>query len=241
MNPQSSIRDPQSGGELPAGGEKAAIVRAMFDRIAPRYDTLNRLLSFRLDQRWRWEAVTALSLAPTDVVIDLACGTGDLSELAIRTGARVVGVDFSANMLAGARGRRIQAEFVQADASCLPFKTGWATAVVSGFALRNFVSIPEVLTEVARVVAVDGRVAFLEVDTPRNTFLRWGHRLYFNHIVPVVGAILSDSWAYSYLPRSTAYLPEPDVLRQMFETAGFKGVTRRQLFGGIAQLLIATR
>ncbi|MGE0683212.1 MAG: ubiquinone/menaquinone biosynthesis methyltransferase [Candidatus Binatia bacterium] len=226
---------------MPLASEKAAVVRAMFDRIAPRYDTLNRLLSFRLDQGWRREAIAALSLAPTDVVIDLACGTGDLSELAVHTGARVVGVDFSANMLAGAQGRRIQAEFVQADASCLPFKTGWATAVVSGFALRNFVSIPEVLKEVARVVALGGRVAFLEVDTPRNRLLKWGHQLYFNHVVPVVGAVLSDSWAYAYLPRSTAYLPEPAVLRHMFEAAGFHGVSRRQLFGGIAQLLTATK
>jgi demethylmenaquinone methyltransferase/2-methoxy-6-polyprenyl-1,4-benzoquinol methylase len=236
MNPLSSQKN-----LLPSETDKAAVVRAMFDRIAPRYDTLNRLLSFRLDQRWRWEAVAALSLAPGDVVIDLACGTGDLSELAVRTGARVVGVDFSANMLTGAHGRQIPAGFVQADASCLPFKTGWATAVVSGFALRNFVSIPEVLKEVARVVALGGRVAFLEVDTPHNMLLRWGHRLYFNHVVPVVGAVLSDPWAYAYLPRSTAYLPEPAVLRQMFEAAGFKEVTRRQLFGGVAQLLIATK
>lgn len=226
---------------LPLASEKATVVRAMFDRIAPRYDLLNRLLSFRLDQRWRRETLAALSLTPTDVVIDLACGTGDLSELALRTGARVVGVDFSANMLAEAHARRIHAEFVQADAGHLPFKTGWATAVVSGFALRNFVSIPDVLREVARVVAVGGRVAFLEVDTPRNAFLRWGHRLYFHHIVPAVGAVLSDSWAYAYLPRSTAYLPEPEALRQMFEAAGFKGVTRCQLFGGVAQLLTATK
>jgi demethylmenaquinone methyltransferase/2-methoxy-6-polyprenyl-1,4-benzoquinol methylase len=236
MNPFASSKNP-----LPLESEKAAVVRAMFDRIAPRYDTLNRLLSFRLDQRWRWEAVAALSLAPTDVVIDLACGTGDLSELAVRAGARVVGVDFSGNMLAGAHGRQIHAEFVQADASCLPFKTGWATAVVSGFALRNFVSIPDVLKEVARVVAVGGRVAFLEVDTPHNRLLRWGHQVYFHYVVPIVGSILSDSWAYSYLPRSTVYLPEPDALRHMFEAVGFKEVTRRQLFGGIAQLLIATK
>lgn len=241
MNPQSSPRTPQLGGALPSGEEKAAVVRAMFDRIAPRYDTLNRLLSFRLDQRWRWEAVAALSLAPTDIVIDLACGTGDLCELAARTGAHVVGVDFSGNMLAGAHGRRINAEFVQADAGCLPFKTGWATSVISGFALRNFVSIPEVLKEVARVVAPGGRVAFLEVDTPHNRILRWGHRLYFNYVVPVVGAALSDSWAYAYLPRSTAYLPDPPVLQQMFETVGFREVTKRQFSGGIAQLLTAVK
>lgn len=241
MNPPSSIRNPQVGGELPSGREKAAVVRAMFDRIAPRYDTLNRLLSFRLDQRWRRETVASLSLSPTDIVLDLACGTGDLSELAAHSGARVIGVDFAANMLKGARLRRVPAELVQADAGRLPFPSGWATAVVSGFALRNFVSIAEVLTEVARVVAVGGRVAFLEVDTPHNVFLRWGHQFYFNHVVPLLGAALSDRWAYSYLPRSTAYLPEPAALRHMFEVAGFRRIERRQLSGGIAQLLIATK
>lgn len=226
---------------LPTETEKAVIVRAMFDRIAPRYDVLNRVLSFRLDQRWRREAITALALIPTDTVIDLACGTGDLSELAARTGAHVIGVDFAANMLTGARGRQIRAEFVQADATCLPFKTGKATAMVSGFALRNFVSIAEVLKEAARVVTDGGRVVFLEVDTPRNVFLRLGHHLYFNYVVPFVGAVLSDTWAYSYLPRSTAYLPEPDALRQMFEAAGFCNVVRRQLSGGVAQLLIVQK
>lgn len=236
MNPFASPKSP-----LPFESEKAAVVRAMFDRIAPRYDTLNRLLSFRLDQRWRRETVASLSLSPTDVVLDLACGTGDLSELAAHSGARVIGVDFAANMLKGARLRRVPAELVQADASRLPFPSGWATAVVSGFALRNFVSIAEVLGEVARVVTVGGRVAFLEVDTPHNVFLRWGHKLYFNHVVPLVGAALSDRWAYSYLPRSTAYLPGPAVLRHMFEAAGFRQIERRQLSGGIAQLLIATK
>jgi len=103
------------------------------------------------------------------------------------------------------------------------------------------VSIPEVLQEAARVIAPGGRVVFLEVDTPRNVFLRWGHHFYFNRVVPFVGAILSDAWAYSYLPRSTTYLPEPNVLRRMFEAAGFRNVVRRQLSGGIAQLLIAER
>jgi len=226
---------------LPAETEKAATVRAMFDRIAPRYDALNRLLSFRLDQRWRRNAIAALALTSSDMLIDLACGTGDLSELAVRTGARVIGVDFAVNMLTGARERHIQAEFVQADAARLPFPSRKATAMVSGFALRNFVSIPEVLNEAARVMVPGGRVIFLEVDTPRNPFLRWGHNFYFNRIVPLVGAVLSDAWAYSYLPRSTAYLPEPEVLRQMFEVAGFRNVVRRQLSGGIAQLLIAER
>jgi demethylmenaquinone methyltransferase / 2-methoxy-6-polyprenyl-1,4-benzoquinol methylase len=227
--------------QLPREEEKALVVREMFDRIAPRYDALNRLFSFRLDQRWRKETIRSLALSPGEILLDLACGTGDLSELAAHVGAQVVGVDFAGNMLMGARRRGIHAEFVQADAALLPFPDGWASAVVSGFALRNFVSLPAVFSEIMRVLVPGGRMALLEVDSPRNAFVRWGHHLYFNHVVPVLGGLLSDSWAYSYLPRSVAYLPQPEVLQRIIETAGFHAVTRRQLSGGIAQLITAVK
>ncbi|HEV8717272.1 MAG TPA: ubiquinone/menaquinone biosynthesis methyltransferase [Candidatus Binatia bacterium] len=226
---------------LPSPDEKAVVVRAMFDRIAPRYDLLNRLVSLRLDQHWRRVTVRTVAPSARDRVVDLACGTGDLSELAARAGACVVGVDFAANMLAEARRRGVGAALVQADASCLPLPSGWATVVISGFALRNFVSIPAVLAEAARVLQPGGRLALLEVDTPHNRLLRWGHGLYFNHIVPVLGALLSDAWAYAYLPRSVSYLPASEELRQMIEAAGFQRVVKRRLSGGIAQLVTAVR
>jgi demethylmenaquinone methyltransferase/2-methoxy-6-polyprenyl-1,4-benzoquinol methylase len=113
--------------------------------------------------------------------------------------------------------------------------------VVSAFSLRNFVSIPLILAEVARVLAPAGRLALLEVDTPTNALLRWGYGLYFNHLVPAVGAWLADAWAYAYLPRSVAYLPESGVLRNMIEAAGFQRVVKRPLAGGVVQLLTAAR
>jgi demethylmenaquinone methyltransferase / 2-methoxy-6-polyprenyl-1,4-benzoquinol methylase len=226
---------------LPSHDEKAAVVRAMFDRIAPRYDLLNRLLSLRLDQHWRRATVRTVAVSAHDTVVDLACGTGDLSELAAVTGARVVGVDFAANMLAGARARGIRAAFVQADVSCLPLPAGWATVALSGFALRNFASIPAVLTEIARVLRPGGRLALLEVDTPDNRLLRWGHQLYFTRLVPVLGALLSDAWAYAYLPHSVSYLPPREELRHMIAAAGFRQVVKHELSGGIAQLLTAVR
>jgi len=207
---------------LPSPDEKAAVVRAMFDRIAPRYDLLNRLFSLRLDQHWRRLTVRMAAVSARDTVVDLACGTGDLSELAARTGARVVGVDFAANMLAGARRRGIRAAFVQADAGRLPLPPAWASVVVSGFALRNFVSIPAVLGEIARVLQPGGRLALLEVDTPSNRLLSRGHALYFHRLVPVLGALLSDARAYAYLPRSVSYLPADAELRRMVEAAGFR-------------------
>jgi len=217
------------------------VVRAMFDRIAPRYDVLNRLISFRLDQRWRRAVVRAATISAQDRVIDLACGTGDLSELAVRTGARVVGVDFAGNMLAGARRRGISAAFVQADAERLPLPPHWATVVVSGFALRNFVSIPAVLVEAARVLLPGGRLVLLEVDTPTNKLLQWGYGLYFKRLVPFLGALLSDAPAYAYLPRSVSYLPESSTLQRMIEAAGFRQVVKHQLSGGVVQLLTAIR
>src|SRR5262249_31771710 len=121
--------------QLPAEEEKAIFVRAMFDRIAPRYDTLNRLFSFQLDQFWRRKTIRSAAVTAQDIVVDLACGTGDLSELAVRAGARVVGVDFAGQMLARARRRDIHALFVQADAGKVPLPDASATVVLSGFAL----------------------------------------------------------------------------------------------------------
>jgi demethylmenaquinone methyltransferase/2-methoxy-6-polyprenyl-1,4-benzoquinol methylase len=226
---------------LPPVTEKAAVVRAMFDRIAARYDLLNRLLSFRLDQRWRRRAVRAVTIAAEDTVVDLACGTGDLSELAVTRGACVVGIDFSANMLAEARRRRIGAAFIQADISTLPLPTAWATVVISGFALRNLVSIPAMLAEAARVLKPAGRLALLEVDTPTNKLLQWGHSIYFQRLVPLLGALLSDAPAYAYLPHSISYLPEGSTLQRLIEAAGFRQVVKHQLCGGVAQLLTAIR
>lgn len=226
---------------LPAPSEKAAVVRAMFERIAPRYDCLNRLLSLCLDQYWRRLTVRAVHVGAQDRVVDLACGTGDLSQLAVRTGARVVGVDFAGKMLAVARRRGIGAVFVQADAGCVPLPSGWATVVLSGFALRNFVSLPLIFTEAARVLCSGGRLALLEVDTPRHRLLRWGHRLYFTRLVPLLGAVLADAWAYAYLPQSVSYLPTESELRDMLAGAGFHRIVKRPLSGGIVQLITAER
>ena len=226
---------------LPPAAEKAAAVRTMFDRIAPRYDLLNRLISLSLDQRWRRATLAVVEVRSKDRVIDLACGTGDFSELAAAVGAQVVGVDFSAVMLSGARRRQIKAAWIQADASQLPVPDAWATVVVSGFALRNFVSIPVVLAEAARVLQPGGRFALLEVDTPSNPIVAFGNQIYFQRLVPLIGGLLSDAPAYAYLPRSISYLPRQQELQLMLETAGFKQVAKRSLLGGVAQIVWAVR
>lgn len=234
------VRGPASLG-LPSHADKAAVVEAMFDRIAPRYDLLNRLLTLRLDQRWRSALIRHAAVGPHDVVVDLGCGTGDLCALAASAGARVIGIDFAAGMLAAARRRGVRAPLVRADAARLPLPAACASVVTSAFALRNFVSIARVLSEAARVLRPGGRLALLEVDQPTGALARWGHELYFKRIVPLVGALLSDSAAYTYLPRSAVYLPPAPQLLQSIAAAGFCDVVKRPLSAGVVQLIVATR
>jgi demethylmenaquinone methyltransferase/2-methoxy-6-polyprenyl-1,4-benzoquinol methylase len=226
---------------LPLLEEKGARVRAMFDRIAPRYDHLNRLLSAGLDQRWRRDALDRIRVGKGDRVVDLACGTGDLAELSMARGAQVVGVDFAFEMLRAARRRGIQGALLQADGEALPLPNEWATVVTCGFALRNFVGLPAIFSEIARVLEPGGRVAFIEVDRPRPALIRAAHALYFDRIVPFVGGLLSDRSAYAYLPKSTVYLPPTPELLALLEDAGFEQVEHRPLLLGAVQIVTGIR
>jgi demethylmenaquinone methyltransferase/2-methoxy-6-polyprenyl-1,4-benzoquinol methylase len=224
--------------QLPAGNEKARVVEEMFDRIAPRYDLLNRMLTFRMDVGWRRTAVAALGLQPGARVVDLACGTGDLCRTLRDAGHQPVGVDFSAGML---RSAHTDAPLVRADASRLPFADGTIDAITCGFALRNFVDLAAVMTECARVLRPQGRIALLDVGEPTSAPARAVHRIWFRHVVPFVGGLLSDRRAYSYLPASTAYLPPQLELLGMIGSAGFDNLAHRALGGGAAQLITGAR
>jgi demethylmenaquinone methyltransferase/2-methoxy-6-polyprenyl-1,4-benzoquinol methylase len=223
---------------LPEGEEKVEAVRSMFDAIAPRYDLVNRIMTFRMDVGWRRHTVRSLGLPAGSVVLDVASGTGDLCRELASQGLRPIGVDLSFGMLAAAR---TDAPLVHGDALRLPLPSASVDGVTCGFALRNFESLPPFFAELARVVRPRGRVALLEVAEPPNRVLRAGHGVYFGRVVPLVGGLLSDPAAYRYLPRSVAYLPDPPAMLEELARAGFDGVDRRLLSVGIAQLITGTR
>lgn len=223
---------------LPQGAEKVRAVRSMFDAIAPRYDLVNRIMTFRLDVGWRRKTVASLRLPTGSLVLDLAAGTGDLCRDLQRAGHVAIGADLSWGMLAHAR---TDAPLVQADALRLPVPAGAVDGVTSGFALRNFVDLPAFFAELGRVVRPGGRVALLDAAQPENKVLQLGHGVYFGKVVPKIGGLLSDPSAYRYLPKSMAYLPPPAVMLDSLSAAGFAEVDRRLLTGGIAQLITGTR
>lgn len=223
---------------LPEGAEKARMVRNMFDAIAPRYDLVNRIMTFRLDVRWRRRAVRDLALAPGSLVLDLASGTGDLCIDLRRAGLNPVSMDLSYGMLANDRSGAPRA---QADILRLPVPDASVDGIICGFALRNLVSLDEFFAECARVIRPGGRVALLDVGVPHNPVVRFGNNIYFGKIVPRIGALLSDGPAYRYLPKSVAYLPERSVLLEKLRAAGFSDATHNQLSGGLTQLMVGTR
>jgi demethylmenaquinone methyltransferase/2-methoxy-6-polyprenyl-1,4-benzoquinol methylase len=210
----------------------------MFDTIAPRYDLVNRIMTFGLDRLWRRATVASLHLDPGALVVDVACGTGDLCKDLESAGYHPIGVDLSMGML---RHATTSAQVVHADALKLPLADESVDGIVSGFALRNFAGLEPIFAELARVTRSGGRVALLDVSVPSNPVLRAGHSVYFGHVVPRIGAVFSDREAYRYLPKSVAYLPDPPRMLAMLEDAGFQLVQRRLLSGGITQLLTATR
>jgi demethylmenaquinone methyltransferase/2-methoxy-6-polyprenyl-1,4-benzoquinol methylase len=223
---------------LPEGDEKRAAVRDMFDAIAPRYDLVNRIMTFRLDVRWRRRAVRSLALPSGSRILDLASGTGDLCVDLATGGYRPVSVDLSLGML---QADRSGSPRVQADILRLPVPDRSVDGVTCGFALRNLVDLAAFFDELGRVVRPGGRIALLDVGIPRNRLVRFGNGIYFGKVVPRIGALLSDAAAYRYLPRSVAYLPPPAEMVTMLRDAGFADAAHADLSGGITQLLTGTR
>ncbi len=223
---------------LPHGEAKAKAVQHMFDTISPRYDLVNRVMTFGLDVAWRKKTLKALALPVGSVVLDLAAGTGDFCRELEAKGLKPIGMDLSYGMLSHAR---TNAPLVQSDSLRLPIAEGSVDGVTCGFALRNFTDLGAFFDELGRVVRAGGRIALVDACAPDNKLLKFGHGIYFGKVVPLIGGLLSDKTAYAYLPKSLAYLPPAGEMLERLRGAGFSGVQRHLLTGGAAQLIIGTR
>jgi demethylmenaquinone methyltransferase/2-methoxy-6-polyprenyl-1,4-benzoquinol methylase len=206
----------------------------MFDRIAPVYDSMNRLMTAGLDRRWRRETAAAV-VQPGDRVLDVCCGTGDLALAAQQAGAKVTGLDFSEPMLERARAKAPELDWVSGDALVLPFEDGSFDAVTIGFGLRNLADAEHGLKEMRRVLAAGGRVGILEITRPRGVLAPF-YRLWFDGVIPLAGKVLPGGSAYSYLPASVRRFPDPQALAKLMDEAGFDEIRWRLFAGGIVAL-----
>lgn len=216
-----------------ARDDKHDRVRTMFAAISKSYDLNNRLHSLGLDQSWRNFAVRHANLKPTDHVLDAACGTGDLTRLLAKgtagiTPAKVIGLDFTPQMLDIARTKRARPtdqgiDYIQGDAMNLPFPDNSFDVLSIAFGLRNVQSPQQAVKEFFRVLRPAGRLIVLEFDRPRNPLVRWANDLYTKHIMPTTATLISrdKSGAYKYLPTSVATFLDRDQLTQLFCSTGF--------------------
>lgn len=214
-------------------------VRTMFDRIAPVYDAMNRVMTMGLDRRWR--RLTAASVVrPGNDVLDACCGTGDLALADERAGGRVTGLDFSERMLERGRRKSTAVSWVRADVLAMPFEDASFDAATVGFGIRNVEDLEAALRELARVLRPGGRLGCLEITRPRGA-LRPFFRLWFDGLVPLAGKLLPGGAAYSYLPASVRRFPGPEDLADAMRRAAFDDVRWRLLGGGIVALHTAVK
>lgn len=235
--------------QLPVSGgpEKRAYVRAIFTAIAPTYDRLNRIISFRFDQGWRRFAVSRLGWerTPEGIYLDLCAGTLDFgATLARRPGfrGRIVGADFVRAMLEQGRAKAGRLDPVAADALDLPFADRTFDGAMVGWGVRNLVDLDSGLAEAARVLKSGARLVILEMAVPQQRLLRTGFQFYFRRIMPWIGRWISKhTTAYSWLPESARVFPGPAELARRMEAQGFTEVWYKLFVGGVCAMHVGTK
>jgi demethylmenaquinone methyltransferase / 2-methoxy-6-polyprenyl-1,4-benzoquinol methylase len=243
-HPAHEVESAEARAAAEGGREKRAYVRRIFSEIAPSYDLLNHLLSFNVDKRWRRRALDALgwTRVPNGVYVDLCAGTLDVgAELAQRPGfrGRIVGADFAEPMLRAGRGKVAGDTIapVVADALELPLADRSVDGAIVGFGIRNVADLDEALREVHRVLAPGARFVILEFTTPQSSIVRMLYHMYFHHVLPLIGGVVSGHrTAYRYLPQSVANFPDERALARRMEQAGFRSVGWQSLSLGIAAI-----
>jgi demethylmenaquinone methyltransferase / 2-methoxy-6-polyprenyl-1,4-benzoquinol methylase len=246
MRIESPPGPPPAGGSGPPGMLEEGQVRAMFDRIAGVYDRMNAVMTAGLDRQWRRRAADLADVGPGAQVLDVATGTGDLAlELARRVapGGRVVGTDFSEEMLVRAREKAalaapggVAVAFEWANALSLPCEPSSFDAATVGFGARNFADLRRGVAEMARVVRPGGRVVILELTTPQKPPLSWFYSVWFDRVVPALGRAAGDASAYSYLPSSVKRFPGPGELAAIMAGCGLHRVRWLVTAGGITAI-----
>lgn len=226
-------------------------IATMFDRIAARYDFLNRVLSFGTDIGWRRRALALAGIERGQAVLDVGAGTGDLSFAAAALGARVVAVDLSPGMLAvlarrggadhadhaGHAGERSLIQALVGTAEALPVPDACVDRIITGFTVRNVGDLPRALAEFRRVLRPGGRTVILELSHPPSATFARLYSFYFDRVAPVVAGLLGgDREAYRYLPRSLRPFPDADRLAGLLRDAGFRNVAYQRLTLGIAAI-----
>lgn len=229
---------------------KKAFVASMFDNIAPTYDKLNHILSLNIDKLWRIDAIDRLAKTQPKVVLDEACGTGDFSILIAQKckDAKVIGVDISEGMMEIGR-QKVAAEGLADritmhvdDATQLQMDDNSVDAITVAFGVRNYEQLQKGLNEMCRVICPGGHTFILELSVPQNKILLWGYKLYFLHILPWIGGLISgNKEAYKYLPASVLHFPKPDAFLQMMQQAGFTETKQIAYTFGLCRLFIGKK